>query len=119
MFISLCKPEKMNIGNRMYSIPRTQACMISDPKSFSVDVYGNVYECEHLVGRTERSIGMLSKFEETENNKRYSRSLRNECIECIFLPKCMGGCQSNFESNDDPCMIEKYMIQAYVEYLCE
>ncbi len=119
MFSRISNPEKMNIGNRMYSIPKTRACMISDPNSFSIDVYGNIYSCEHMVGRPKKSIGNLSKLKEAANQERCCVVLRNECVECVFVPKCMGGCKSNFESNDDPCMIEKYMIQAYVEYLCE
>lgn len=46
-------------------------------------------------------------------------TLREECKKCVFLPKCMGGCAANLETNDEACMIEKYMIQGYLAYLAE
>lgn len=112
-------PAKMNIGRRLYSIPKSRACMRHDPKSFSIDVFGNVYSCEHLVGRKEKAIGTLRAFDNEKNLSRADVALRDECNQCVFLPKCMGGCAANLETNDEPCMIEKYMIQGYLAYLAE
>lgn len=112
-------PAKMNIGRRLYSIPKSRACMRHDPKSFSIDVFGNVYSCEHLVGRKEQAIGTLRAFDNEKNLSRADVALRDECNQCVFLPKCMGGCAANLETNDEPCMIEKYMIQGYLAYLAE
>jgi len=119
MFAITQNPAKMNIGRRLYSVPKSRACMRNDPKSFSIDVFGNVYSCEHLVGRKEMSIGTLSAFDNEKNLCRSDVALRNECNQCVFLPKCMGGCAANLETNDEPCMIEKYMIQGYLAYLAE
>ena len=112
-------PAKMNIGRRLYSIPKSRACMRHDSKSFSIDVFGNVYSCEHLVGRKEQAIGTLRAFDNEKNLSRADVALRDECNQCVFLPKCMGGCAANLETNDEPCMIEKYMIQGYLAYLAE
>lgn len=57
-------PAKMNIGRRLYSMPKIRACMRNDPKSFSIDVFGHVYSCEHLVGRKEKFIGTLKEFDD-------------------------------------------------------
>lgn len=119
MFDITQNPAKMNIGRRLYSIPKSRACMRNDPKSFSIDVFGNVYSCEHLVGRKELAMGKLSAFDNEKNLCRADVDLRNECNQCVFLPKCMGGCAANLETNDEPCMIEKYMIQGYLAYLAE
>lgn len=99
-------PAKMNIGRRLYSMPKIRACMRNDPKSFSIDVFGHVYSCEHLVGRKEKFIGTLKEFDDQKNLCRTNVTLREECKKCVFLPKCMGGCAANLETNDEACMIE-------------
>ena len=119
MFVHLANPNKMSINRRLYSFPRNIACMRNDPQSFSVDVYGRVYNCEHLVGRPNESLGTLKRLSAKKNSERLNEPLRPECENCVFLPKCMGGCASNLRTNDSACMIEKYLIQAYLEYMCD
>ena len=119
IFIALANPNKMSISKRLYSFPRNIACMRNDPQSYSVDAYGRIYNCEHLVGRKEKSLGTLKHLSEKINLERAAEPLRAECEECVFLPKCMGGCASNLNTNDAACLIERYLIQAYVEYMCE
>ena len=120
IFRALPNPEKMHIGNRMYSYPKIYPCMRNDPCSYSIDIHGRIYACEHFVGRKEHSIGTLSRMRKATALQRLEDfSLSDECQTCVFLPKCMGGCVANLETGDSTCMIEKYMIQAYMEYLCE
>ena len=119
IFRALANPAKMNITDRLYSFPRTLPCMRNDPQSFSVDVYGRVYNCEHLVGRKEKALGTLKRLSEKNNLERLNEPLREECAACVFLPKCMSGCASNLRTGDAACMIERYMIQAYMEFMCE
>ena len=119
IFRALANPAKMSITDRLYSFPRSMPCMRNDPQSFSVDVYGRVYNCEHLVGRKEKALGTLKRLPEKINEARLNEPLRQECTSCIFLPKCMGGCSSNMRTGDAACMIERYMIPAYMEFMCE
>lgn len=119
IFRALANPAKMSMNNRLYSFPRSLPCMRNDPQSFSVDVYGRVYNCEHLVGRKEKSLGTLKNLSEKVNMARLEETLREECKSCVFLPKCMSGCASNMRMGDAACMIERYMIQAYMEFMCE
>ena len=42
---------------------------------------------------------------------------KQECERCVFLPKCYGGCEANYIEGDSPCMIEKYLIKAYLQIL--
>ena len=118
IFVSLANPQKLSITTRLYSSPRTSPCMKNDPRSFSVDVYGRVYGCEHLVGRPKESLGTLKRLPDKINKEREAENLREECQACVFLPKCMGGCASNFATGDGGCMIEKYIIMAYMEHMC-
>ncbi len=119
LFSKLKNPTKMNAARRLHSLPKSVACMRNDPKSITVDVYGNVYTCEHLVGRKEESIGTLNDFDTQTNKNRIEVALRAECENCVFLPKCMGGCAVNLETDDEPCMIEKYIIQGYLAFMAE
>lgn len=119
LFYALANPAKFSITNRLYSFPRCLPCMRNDPQSFSVDVYGRVYNCEHLVGRQDKSIGTLKRLSEKDNVARLEEPLREECKSCVFLPKCMSGCASNLRTGDAACMIERYLIPAYMEFMCE
>lgn len=119
MFARITNPAKMNAARRLHSMPKSSPCMRNDPHSMSVDVNGNIYTCEHYVGRSEEAIGTLSDLDANINRKRAEVRLRKECKKCVFLPKCMGGCASNLETDDEPCMIEKYIIQGYLAYLAD
>ena len=119
MFNAVANSAKLSITNRLYSFPRSIPCMRNDPQSFSVDVYGRIYNCEHLVGRGEKSLGTLKRLPKKINEARLNESLREECAACVFLPKCMSGCASNLRTGDAACMIERYMIQAYLEFMSE
>ena len=119
IFRALANPAKMNITERLYSFPRSMPCMRNDPQSFSVDAYGRIYNCEHLVGRKEKALGTLKRLPEEINAARLDEPLRAECVGCVFLPKCMSGCASNLRTGDAACMIERYLIPAYMEFMCE
>ena len=119
LFFKLKNPTKMNAAWRMHSFPKSIACMRNDPKSVTFDVFGNIYTCEHLVGKKNEAIGTLKNFDDKINKDRIKYNLRTECKKCVFLPKCMGGCAVNLKTNDEPCMIEKYIIQGYLAYMAE
>ena len=69
------------------------------------------------MGKAEYAIGNLREQKGFSDIRGQNSRLRKECYECVFLPKCFGGCASNEEAGESPCMIEKYMIQAYLEFL--
>ncbi len=119
LFAKLKNPSKMNAARRLHSIPKSVPCMRNDPKSLTVDVFGNIFTCEHLVGNQNKSVGTLSNFDNKINSARIKYKLRAACKKCVFLPKCMGGCAVNLETDDEPCMIEKYIIQGYLAYMAE
>lgn len=113
-------PKKLTAGTKFYSLPRPHACMREDPRSFSIDVDGNIYNCEHMVGKSQKAIGSLRKGLFAEENTRMSQQLlQEECQNCVFLPKCMGGCQSNRTAGECPCLIERYLLPAYLRFLLD
>lgn len=120
LFKVLGNPQKITSSSKFYSPPKTRSCMREDPYAFVIDVDGNIYNCEHNVGRKEKAIGNLQEGIYGDGlPKRCEENLRNECMDCVFLPKCMGGCISNYQSGDSPCMIEKYIIKGYMRFMLE
>lgn len=117
MLLAMKNVKKLTASTKFYSLPRMHACMNGDPKSFSIDVYGNIFTCEHYVGREKNKIGTLESGFEKEDCRGKNILFREECEKCVFLPKCYGGCEANYIENDSPCMIEKYLIKAYLEIL--
>lgn len=119
MYEIVNNPANFNIAARLYSPPRKTACMRFDPDSFTIDPGGFIYPCEHLVGRPNEAMGSVSEIRCSTISKRERPALREECAKCPWLPKCAGGCVENLKTNDPCCLIERYMIAAYLEYLAE
>lgn len=110
-------PLKMNMPSRICSVPQNHPCMVNDPNSYTIDVNGKIYACEHRVGRPEHAIGSLESFDENANKKRAVFKIPDYCHNCVYLPKCCGGCSINDETGDERCMIVKYLIQSYLEII--
>ena len=117
MLLVIKNIKKLTAGTKFYSLPRMHACMNGNPKSFSIDVNGNIYTCEHYVGIEKHRIGNINSGISSPDLRGKSILFRKECEECVFLPKCYGGCNSNYLEGDSPCMIEKYLIKAYLQIL--
>lgn len=117
MLLGMKNIKKLTASTKFYSLPRMHACMNGDPKSFSIDVNGNVYACEHYVGHENHRIGVLDDNCSDNDMRGRNISFRDECQQCVFLPKCYGGCEANYAEGDSPCMIEKYLIKAYLQIL--
>ena len=112
-------PQIMGFASKMHSSPRIMPCNNANYRAFGIDVFGGLHRCEHYVGRPEYSIGSIANGLFDDDPRKEPYSLRNECLKCKFLPKCYGGCDAHYKQGDIPCMIEKYMIPAYLEYLVE
>lgn len=119
LLLSIKNPRKMNMLGRITQVPLTRPCMVNDPNCYTVDVNGDVYSCEHRVGRKELSIGSLDHFDERVNRKRSKLNIPNYCKKCVFLPKCCGGCCANDETNDERCMIIRYLLSAYLDIIAD
>ena len=117
MLLSMRNIKKLTTSTKFYSLPRMHACMNGDPQSFSIDVNGDVYSCEHYVGKSDNRIGKLDDDFTDRDSRGKDIKFREECEKCVFLPKCFGGCEANWLENDTPCMIEKYLIKAYLQIL--
>lgn len=106
---------KFDINECLYRLPRTKACYYNQKEAVSVDTNGNVYMCEHMLGHEEKSMGNIC--EKLELPERELSGRREECQNCVFLPKCQGGCWDLLQQGEEPCFTDKYIIMAYLEML--
>lgn len=97
-------------------------CSARTLSSYVIDPDGDLYKCQHIV--KDDCIG--SVFGGPRFNDAYARfcdpSLPDECTECIFLPKCHGGCLIHHtygNSTCPKCQMIKYDIEQRCEILYE
>ena len=105
--------------NRLYNQPLTAPCHRAQPNAFSIDAEGNVYKCEHDIGRPDNKLGDILAGVDDEERRKNVAQLREECEKCVFSPKCYGGCESNFLKSADPCMVDRYIIPAYMSVILD
>lgn len=106
---------KFDVNECLYRLPKTRACYFNQKDAFSIDTNGNVYACEHMLGHEERAIGNISQ--KIVLPDRELSGKRDECQQCIFLPKCQGGCWDTHQNGEISCFTDKYIIMAYLEML--
>ena len=106
---------KFNVNEYLYRLPKTKACYYYQKNAFSIDVNGNVFICEHMLGRERQSMGNIKT--EIAAIEREQSGKRKECQKCVFLPKCQGGCMDSLKHGEIPCFTDKYIIKAYLDLL--
>lgn len=106
---------KFNVNECLYRLPRTKACYYNQKNAFSIDVNGNVFVCEHMLGHEQQAIGNINS--EITLDEREQSGKRKECQRCVFLPKCQGGCVDSLNHKEVPCFTDKYIIMAYLDLL--
>lgn len=112
-------PAKIMGVWRMYSPPLSAPCHRAEPQAYSIDAAGNVYKCEHDIGHSDRKIGTIVDGLPEEDLRYQPPKLRSSCRDCVFLPHCYGGCESNYLKDAIPCMIDKYIIPAYMRVILD
>lgn len=112
-------PAKLCFTTKVHSIARKSPCNVANYRAFGIDVDGYLYDCEHYVGKAEKAIGDIWRglYKPETRNSEYEFS--NECTDCVWVPKCYGGCRAHRLDGDIPCMVESYMIPAYIEYMAD
>ena len=88
---------------------RNHFCGAQSINSYFIDIYGNLYSCEHHLWDFDKKIGTISNFDfEEYSKKKISDVLSGKCKKCIFLPVCQGGCVRN---NKNECPLYIFNIQ--------
>ena len=115
--IDIDKNNKIPINSYLYKQPKAGACFYNQKGAISIDTDGNIFTCERKLGHAENAVGNIYADSALENDVRVLAGQRKECQNCIFLPKCMGGCNDAYENSEIPCFIDKYLIKAYLDLL--
>lgn len=91
------KPLRAQNGSKPIKVAR-RLCFCNSMKNshFVVGPDGNIYKCEHELGRPEQIIGDVNNgfYFNKANSQFYDTPLEEKCMECSFLPFCWGGCPS-------------------------
>ena len=112
-------PAKIMSVNRLYNPPLNASCHRAQPNAFAIDADGNIYKCEHDIGRCNNRLGDVEQGLYGEDSRKNPPRLRKECEDCVFSPKCYGGCESNYLKSADPCMVDRYIIPAYMRVILD
>lgn len=119
LLLNLKDPDKASFVSKLHKEARIAPCNIADYRSFGIDVYGYLHNCEHYVGKESYSIGTLKDGLYNDDLRKKEIDLDIKCKKCVWLPQCFGGCQAHRIDGDVPCMIERYMLPAYIMYLAD
>lgn len=107
----------INVNEYLYKLPKLSACYHNQSNAFSIDVNGDIFTCEHFLGRKHKAIGNINNIDNIRHITREVSADRDECQRCVFLPKCQGGCIDAYNNGENPCFIDKYIIKAYLEII--
>ncbi len=95
--------------------PQKIACCALRKNSYVIDAGGKLYKCWETVGKPEHVVGNLDQeiINNQISNKWLSVSPFDEykCLNCKFLPSCLGGCYlKDFKGldYDQRCCFEKH-----------
>jgi len=112
LFNSVNDPSILGMPIRLCSSPRYKSCMYNDQNGFAIDPYCNIYPCASMVGNINLIDCKLNDF--SSNVLKHDVLLHNRCDDCVFLPKCLGGCHYNFINGDLPCNNNVFLIKGYL-----
>jgi len=107
------------------SYPRMKAnyCGADAISSIIIDPEGDLYKCWSEIGNTQHRVGNLLE-EQTPNSTAqrfmdymiYDPTLDTKCIDCSYLPVCMGGCPFKRLEDVDGCCDHKFTLEAYLRH---
>lgn len=98
-------------------------CEVDSTNFFQVSPNGDVFLCSETY-KAEESIGNVSEWKKLVSLPSYEWYAANpfddaECLKCILLPYCMGGCRKSRVAGRRSCVNELVDIDALVAVLYE
>lgn len=115
------KKDKIEVLKRLLYLPkrRNYFCGAQSDDAYFMDIYGNLYTCEHHIWNNDMIIANINAFDRNEylrvkNNN--SKVLSNKCKKCIFLPVCQGGC---VKDKKNECPIYIFNAKQKLKYMLE
>jgi uncharacterized protein len=88
------REETLKCGYRSDRIsPRV--CMMEYKNNLLVNYDGSIYKCPGLIGRKDFCVGNIKEGIKDCKAPLYLDNWQNEeCLECVYLPLCFGGCRA-------------------------
>lgn len=77
------------------------SCGYIRSNNLCIDYNGKLYKCEHCFGNPDMIIGDIFQgdyYNSTEFKYWTTIDKRKKCLDCTYLPICMGGCANDFVS---------------------
>ena len=98
-------------------------CEVDSTNFFQISPNGDVFLCSDTY-KPEESIGNISEWEKLFSRPSYEWYAANpfddhDCLKCILLPYCMGGCRKSRVAGKKSCVDELNDIDALVRVLYE
>ena len=96
---------------------KVTCCSTRATNEIVIDQDGRLYKCMQTSCRSQKSIGDVERglVMNAELAKWLNPRTPEECVDCIYMPICQGGCKG-FRSLDDPrvspCTNERYYMDA-------
>lgn len=84
------------IMKRGFPVPRTGPafCMVERDDQLVIQYDGSIYKCPGLMGWKELCVGHIDTgIKDFTQSHRVGRWKRDECLDCVYLPMCFGGCR--------------------------
>jgi uncharacterized protein len=73
---------------------RLSACIVESPDSYVVNFDGAIYKCPGFVGKDGFAVGDIRNgFKKQISPYKPGMWKNEECITCVYLPLCFGGCR--------------------------
>ena len=84
---------------------KTTSCGLIRLHNNCIGPNGELYKCEHCIGNISQSCGDVvngnyHNYYERAYMETLSSGKRTECIQCKYLPLCMGGCANDNVTNE-------------------
>ncbi len=98
---------------------RTHFCGAQSNDAYFMDIYGNLYVCEHHIWNRDKIISNISNFDKEKYLKLKntdSNILSNKCKKCVFLPVCQGGC---IKEKINECPLYIFNAKQKLKYMLE
>lgn len=100
---------------------RINCCSTRAANELVVDTRGTLFKCMQTATKDQYSVGNCRTGLEynAELAKWITPSTPKECINCVFMPICQGGCKGFRSLNNplvSPCTIEKHFIDVILKY---
>ncbi len=111
--------NKLDITS-IYPKPMGAYCGANRVNSYVIDADGYTYKCWNDIGIEKNRIGSLVSENFKGNTSLHSQymlydpTLDPRCVECKYLPICMGGCPSRRIDNVESCIEQKYTLDQYL-----